>query len=88
MQVVLPAPGGACNTAQALSANVLCNRYRIVPIGRFFHGKPFNFYCFLKRDLFDMQGFLGVLKIESNQNKLTKLEKYSTSTLAIFLFGD
>ncbi len=66
MQVVLPAPGGACSTAQALSASALCNRSRIVAIGRFFHGKPFNFYCFLKRDLFDMLEFLAVLKLESN----------------------
>jgi hypothetical protein len=53
MQVVLPAPGGACNTAQALFARVLCKRSRTAFTGRPIHGKPFKFYYFLNWDSFD-----------------------------------
>ena len=54
MQVVLPAPGGACNTAQALFASVLCKRSRTASTGRPIHGKLFKFYNFLKCDSLDM----------------------------------
>ncbi len=54
MQVVLPAPGGACSTAQALFASVLCKRSRTVVTGRPFHGKLSKFYYyFLDWDSFD-----------------------------------
>jgi hypothetical protein len=53
MQVVLPAPGGACSTAQKLSASVLCNRSRTASTGRPIHGKLSKFYYFLDRNSFD-----------------------------------
>ena len=82
MPVVLPAPGGACNTAQAMSASVLCKQSRIVAMGRFFHGKPFNSIASLKwicsigqryinaKEQFDKQGFMAALKLKSNHKQI------------------
>ena len=53
MPVVLPAPGGACNTAQALSARVLCNRSSTVATGRPIHGKLSKLFYFPDMDSFD-----------------------------------
>jgi hypothetical protein len=36
-----------------LSASVVCNRSRIVAMGRPIHGKPFKLYYFLRVDSFD-----------------------------------